>query len=142
MKPVGEAGGFTLIEMLVVLTIIVIVSGLAAPLLSPALSHWELRSSATRLVVALREARLAAVSSGQKVRVRVHHDGIRRGDKAPPTHMSAAISFELSKSVGPNDGSITFFPHGGSTGGQIILRLAGQERTLAVEWLTGRVREI
>lgn len=142
MKVAQRQSGFTLIETVVVLTIILIVTGLAAPALSPSFSSSNLRQSANNLIIALREARLSAVSTGRKVRVLVQKNGIQWDTNILPKNSLPAVSFELTTTVGKNDGSIIFFPHGGSSGGRITLMLHGRKRTVAVEWLTGRVREV
>ena len=121
--------GFTLLEMLVVLVIL----GLATGLLltrgvrpSPAV---EARAAAARVAAALRGARGRAILTDAPVTVALDAAAHRlRIGGAPPLDLPPALTLSGS-------GIIRFAPDGSSSGGRIVL---GGE-TVAVDWLTGRV---
>lgn len=63
-QAVARRRGFTLIEMLIVLVIVVVVIGASWPRLRTAWSKAELRSAARSVRVAMSQARLDAIDSG------------------------------------------------------------------------------
>ncbi|HYZ34424.1 MAG TPA: prepilin-type N-terminal cleavage/methylation domain-containing protein, partial [Crenalkalicoccus sp.] len=70
MTPLCEvraAGGFTLIEMMVVLAVIALLMGLAAPWFASAAAAVRFRSAVSGVVGALREARGTALRTGRTV---------------------------------------------------------------------------
>ncbi len=69
-------GGWTLVELLVALTIFLILAGLAAPTLGPLSKRWQLRSAANDLFGAFGLVRAAAIARGQTVLL-VPSDGSR-----------------------------------------------------------------
>jgi prepilin-type N-terminal cleavage/methylation domain-containing protein len=56
-----HAAGVTLLELLVVLTILSLLAGLVAPRMGPWLDNWRLRSAADRIAQTLRYARTRAL---------------------------------------------------------------------------------
>lgn len=67
-------GGFTLVELLVVIVIIVLVSAVALPVVLPALSHRQVSESARLLQGALAGARDRALQSGAPAGIRLIPD--------------------------------------------------------------------
>jgi general secretion pathway protein H len=124
--------GFTLIEMIVVLAVL----GLALSLVllhgggrSPGL---EFDSAVREVAGTLRLARSRAIADDRLVTVVI----------APRSYQldgGAAIVLPPDLSMTGN-GLIRFLPDGGSSGGQITLRMAGRAMTIDVDWLTGRVQ--
>ena len=62
MSATGNRGGFTLLELLVVLVIMVMMTGIVAVSLRPALEEARLRSAARMVIASLRSARSYAIS--------------------------------------------------------------------------------
>lgn len=123
--------GFTLIELIVVLVIL----GLA---LSLVLTQGVARSptvefdSAVRQVTgALRLARSRAIADDRLVPVVFAPRGFRL-DQETATAFAQGISLSGNR-------LIDFTPDGGSSGGQVTLRMGSREMVIGVDWLTGRV---
>ena len=66
----GRADGFTLVELLLVLALIVLLGTMAAPSLSGALAKARINSAAEELATAWGQARLEAIRSGEPIAFR------------------------------------------------------------------------
>lgn len=120
----AEAGA-TLIEMLVVLGILGLITGLMFPAWAGPLHRVQLYEARAALVGHLRTARADSVRRGEPVTLELADDG-----RAYGWGQSRAV---LPPGVGI-DGqprSIRFFPDGSSTGG--ALKMTNGARSLAVE---------
>jgi general secretion pathway protein H len=123
--------GVTLIELIVVLVIL----GLALSLVlaqGPARSPTVQFDSAVRQVSgALRLARSRAIADDRMVAVRFAPRGFQ-------VDQETAIAFAPDISL---SGSrlIDFTPDGGSSGGNVMLRMGSRQMVIGVDWLTGRV---
>ncbi len=142
----GPCGGFTLIEVIVVLVIMALAYGLVVPALSSVLDGPRLDRAARQMVASLREARSTALIDGRTVRFTVDPASRewRHGDRRGA--LDDEIAFRLdAPPAGRGAGgaaSILFFPDGGSTGGRLTLATGERRRLIAVDWLTGRVWQI
>ena len=117
--------GFTLLELLVVLSIMVLLAGawpFAAARLFP---NQQLRSEGQRLMGALREARMNARMAGvaRTVELLSAGDGYQTGSvlHTLPSGIIAQLRDQQSPTI-PAD--LKFFPDGSSTGGVIDLTLS------------------
>jgi general secretion pathway protein H len=144
-KPAGRAGGFTLVEVLVVMVIIALVLGLVATSLSRSISGAEARQSARNLVAALRYTRTQAILRKSEQVFTVDLEA--RAYQAPgrervvlPEGVELQLTTAASEVVQDNVGAIRFFPDGGSTGGRVDLDVNGREFVVHVAWLTGEAR--
>ena len=120
-RPIEAERGFTLIEMLVVLTVL----GLAAAVMatqSGGADRFARERSALAFRAAIDAARRDARSSGRPAIVRPA--GI--DDRA-----------RIAGAVFAHSGMLAFYPDGSSSGGMIML---GDRPLLTIEWLTGEVR--
>jgi general secretion pathway protein H len=131
--------GFTLLELLVVLAILVLLAGawpLAAPRLFPT---QQLRNEAEHLVNVLRVTRMTARLTGEPQRLEITDQGASyrsgRETHALP-HGATAQLQETGDSVAGN--AMTFFPDGSSTGGVFSLVLPNRSESIRVGALTGR----
>ena len=68
--PVAPAGGFTMVELLVTVTVIAILATIAAPYFRELLLDNQLTRSANELVQAMYAARSEAVKRTENIRVR------------------------------------------------------------------------
>ena len=62
-----RTAGFTLVEILIVLTIVALTAAIVAPNLGAAFGFGQLRGEARAVVSGLREARAQAMTGGQRV---------------------------------------------------------------------------
>lgn len=141
--PTPPAPGFTLLEVLVVLSILGLVYLLALPALSGALAGPRLEREARLLVAALREARSTAIVGGREVRFRVDRGAWRYHDRrgAVPEGMTLVLQAPPGGNDADGEPAIRFFPDGGATGGRLTLGGAAGTRRIDVNWLTGRVTQ-
>lgn len=152
--PAGSGGtrpcaqsGITLLEMLVVITILGMVTA-ALPLRNfTALNTVELRTTARAIAADLRAAQQAARASNTSVWVAFDVKARRLGTDIRLDD-DIAISFETSLeemstgqdvNMGQQVGRVMFWPDGSSNGGRIALSRAGTTMTITTHWLTGLV---
>lgn len=137
------ARGFTLFELLVVLTVLGLVAALGVPKLSNAFTGPGVRAAALDLAAVLRSARMQAVAESRPALFRFDPEtrraAIGNSYRGAPLAADLVLSFE-----GPDPGApfagIAFFPDGTSSGGRILVADGGQGFLIAVDWLTGRTR--
>ena len=136
--------GFTLLEMLVVLTILGLAVLLAMPTLERSLPGLELRTEARDVASILREARARAIGRNEVLTMVVDRQArIVRADGKQVAQLNPRIaiftSMEALSSSGTADEEIRFFPDGTSTGADVTLALGGRQKHVLVDWLTGAV---
>lgn len=142
----GGGGGFTLLELLVVLAIAGLVMTVVPPLFSGAIGGVELKDSARRLAAGLRVARSHAIGVNEEgvlsldVEKRLFTVSGRHKSYSLPQDIDLSLITADTELTGDKSGHIRFFPDGTSTGGQIRLASERQEYVVDVDWLTGRVR--
>lgn len=140
----NKDGGFTLVEMLVVLAVVGLALGVVAlrgPQRSPAL---DLRAAAGTVAETLRLARSRAVAGNRTVGVAFDVAGpsLRLDGAAPrglPPGIAMAVTATLGNTAGGRLAAIQFAPDGSSSGGRVVLQGGGRRTQVGVEWLTGRV---
>ncbi|KRG82992.1 general secretion pathway protein GspH [Stenotrophomonas daejeonensis] len=140
----AATAGFTLLEMLLVLTLIAATVGMAAMAMSGGLEGVRLRGVAKEITAQLRYTRARAIASGQPQRFLIDVQGRtwqaangRRGT-IPPTlslHFTGAREAQLRA----DEAGVLFFPDGASTGGRVRLRARDSQWRIDVAWLTGEV---
>jgi len=144
-KMARRVAGVTLLELLIVLTLMAIVAGFVIPMFGGPLSTSELRSTARQLAAGLRLARSEAVSQRRETFLVLDVAGKRfKVDRDPQEHKLPS-RVELKLFTAQNDlvdesvGSIRFFPDGGSNGGRITVAAGERKFDVDIDWLTGRV---
>ena len=118
--------GFTLLELLVVLTVMALLAAVALPRVGTLLRPSIDRTS-RQVALAIRDQRSTAMRTGMLA----------------PVSAAAILPLlpqgtELEQD-GFGEGGLLFFPNGTSTGGRLVLAAADGRRQVAVDWLTGRV---
>ena len=137
--------GVTLVELLVVLTLMAIIAAIAIPMLGPGVSNAELRSAARQVAAGLRMARDDAVATRTDTRVTLDLEHrtfqIERDPRvhALPRELEMKLFTAQSDIVDEHVGAIRFYPDGGSTGGRVTLSAGERKFDVDVDWLTGRV---
>jgi len=135
----------TLLELLVVLSIMAIVAAMVVPMFGGGVSTAELKGAARQVAAGLRLARSEALATRRETGVVL--DLERRTFKVErDTHehdLPRAIEVKLftaqSDLVSDKVGAIRFFPDGGSNGGRVTLAVGERKYNVDVDWLTGRV---
>ncbi|MFV0474125.1 MAG: prepilin-type N-terminal cleavage/methylation domain-containing protein [Pikeienuella sp.] len=138
----AEEKGFTLLELLVAITLALILLAAAPGLLNPGAGSLE---KATGMVAAeLRRARAAAMTRGEDAAVLFDADNGRLRDAdGVETALPAGVSLSLRMAAEVREArgapGVIFFPEGGSTGGIAILRRGEAVARVETRWLTGAV---
>ena len=137
--------GVTLLELLIVLSIMAIIAGLVIPLVGGGVSSAELKAAAREVAAGLRLARSEAMASRRDTRLvldmeqrRFQVEGDRRVHALPPK-LDLKLYTAQSDLVSDRVGAIRFFPDGGSNGGRITLASGERKFDVDIDWLTGRV---
>lgn len=139
--------GFSLIEVMVALSILAVIAAVISPTLSDAVERERFKSSAREIASALRSARQLALSTQAEVVFTIDvstkaytvGDGPQRVLRAPPDTQAVLVTATEEQRSG-SAGSIRFFADGSSTGGAIAVTREDRTLTVTVDWLTGRIR--
>jgi general secretion pathway protein H len=136
--------GFTLLELLVVLTIMALVTAVSMPLLRGRQDGIEARREVTALASELRRARLSALTNaaGAGIEFDLERRTFRAAAGAArrlPDGMAMTLETVRSQQAGGRAGRIWFYPDGSSTGGRVTLRDRGRLYRIDIDWITGRV---
>jgi general secretion pathway protein H len=138
-----QNGGFTLLEMLLVLAILGAVAAVALPRFTRPSAAVKLSSAAREMVGALRLTRSAAIARSTELVLLV--DVERRSFGSPPfserrfpTEIQAQLKVAEPERKSASQGGFRFFPDGSSTGGEVVLSLGERHVRLCVHWLTGQ----
>ncbi len=136
--------GFTLLETLLVITIIAALSLLLLAMIGGGIKGLRLRSSAKEIVSELRLARAQAMAKGEVQRF-VIDPKARAWHGAKQHHgefsKQLEVTFTGARELQPrrDQGAIVFFEDGASSGGRIQLRQDRAAWNVDVAWLTGDI---
>jgi general secretion pathway protein H len=139
------ARGFTLIEMLVVLTILALVMVLVPPFLAGGQARAEFTATAQQIAAALRDTRGLAIRRGHTATFAVDFAAGAYGTsdggriRHVPKGLRLLVYTPAGEPVGTDIGVIRFFADGSSTGGEVRLLQGERRSNVRVDWLTGRV---
>ena len=144
MSPIGRGGaGFTLLELLVTLTLASLVMMLVPPALDLGNDRGRLKSDTRLLADSLGLARSQAITAGREVPFTVDLDTRRYGVDRQTGTFDAGMAVEMnvaaSDQLAAHRALIRFFPDGSSSGGEIRLGNTAGTAIVSVDWLTGRV---
>ncbi len=120
-------GGFTLIEVLIVIAIMLMVTAAAIPIIAPALENRRLREASRLVASYIQGARSRAIQTGRSVGVRFERsNGLPFAMRLsyveiPPPYSGDFVSSLVVLSIGPGGVSVTSFPSG-DTGWQNLIR--------------------
>jgi general secretion pathway protein H len=135
--------GFTLLELLVAITIAAVVMGLSAPVMQRLYQSSQNSAAINDVVTLLSSARYQAIRRGSLTDVVLNPETreISLGQNVQPLpkdiHMEVLGSRELNRD---GAGVIRFYPDGGSSGGYVNLSFQNNRAVqVQVDWLLGRV---
>lgn len=141
-----RVAGVTLLELLIVLSIMGLVAAFVVPLLGPGMSTAELKSAARQVAAGLRLARSEAVATRLDTRLVLDLEQRTMHVDRDPRVLALPREVELKLYTAQNDlvseksGAVRFYPDGGSNGGRITLASGERKYDVDVDWLTGRVK--
>jgi general secretion pathway protein H len=141
------AGGFTLIEVLVVFTLIALIVGLVPLAYGRLRESAQYRDTVRAALTDMRAARQQAMADGVETRFAVNLQTRAFGVRGGPAYVvpdPLTVRAVMAGQEAGADGwmSIRFLPSGGASGGSLdILRPSGQGVRLRVDWFTGRVEQ-
>ncbi|MFK7831527.1 MAG: Tfp pilus assembly protein FimT/FimU [Congregibacter sp.] len=141
----GRSSGFSLVELLVALTIAGMVMGVAAPASVRFYEGMQRRQAVRDTVTLLASAREKALSSGysQDVMVRPSARRIWMSTREQIVPDGLTLTVHGAAELNQNDtGIIRFYPDGSASGGGIdIARADGSGTRINVDWLIGTVQQ-
>lgn len=149
-----DAGGFTLLELVVVLVVLAALSSLIGPSLRSLYDAVQYQEAVRLLTSAVRNGRLDARSRGEAIDLIVDPGNNRFLLTANANTLAVAdyqtlseelhieVTYAAEVSPGGNLAAIRFYPSGGSSGGEIVIqRPSGAGTRLTVDWLLGGVSQ-
>jgi len=137
--------GVTLLELLIVISIMAIIAAMVVPVLGGGVSTSALKGAARQIAAALRMARSDALATRQETRVMLNLEErtfqIERDPRqhALPKQMDMKLFTAQRDIVDAKTGAIRFYPDGGSNGGRVTIGSGERKYEIDVDWLTGRV---
>jgi general secretion pathway protein H len=140
----GSAGGFTLLELLVVLAILVMAAALFPLALNRALPSRRVSTTVDRLMAAVHDAQAESATTGQPVTLTLVDGGLEANTKSShailrPVRFSASVHVDLKDGNGQAATSLTVFPDGSAQAGQYQVAAGEHLSLVRVSGLTGRV---
>jgi general secretion pathway protein H len=138
--------GFTLVEMLVAVTIIALIASVALPMLGRPSEKLRLRAVVDGTIAALRLTREAAIVRNVETVLMIDVDRHTLQSVAVPPRqfgpeVVAKLLFAAPEQSGQSAAGFRFFPDGSSTGGTVTFSLHDQRELICVLWLTGEARQ-
>ncbi len=149
--PIAGESGFTLLELILVLSLMAVIAGLVLPAFSGIVQRMELRSSIKEITTALRYARSKAVSAKVPVIFQAEFEKSRYWLEEPQTGTISEVR-SLAKGIifreffdGEDtltDGliSIVYFPRGNTSGG--AFRLSAPKEDDEREWFEIEIDQV
>ncbi len=142
---VRQSRGFSLVELLVVVTIMVLLAGLFPLALEHMIPARKLAATSAQLAASLRELQSLALASGRTTSLLPTQNGYvtRDGNGTERVvDLPADTTLRLQDdSTGRGLTDLTFFPDGSSSGGRFDVQCENKRRSVLVSRLMGKVRE-
>jgi len=142
---VKTRGGFTLVEMLVVIAILAVMAAVSVPAIRDLRARDPLVLAASVTTTLLARARLTAVERATPVRVVIDPVGLHywvralRSGAAPDSVMSDTLLIPGDVTLGGTSArlAVTFTPSGEASGDAIVLTWRGRSASVAADAWTG-----
>jgi len=140
----AREGGFSLIELMVVMLIVSMLFALVGVSISRSIQGAEIRNASREIVAGIRHTRGQAIIQREQQTFQVDADSktwtaAEREPVEIPEGLDITINTARSEMTGENAGGIRFYPDGASTGGSVELLAGERTWTVEVSWLTGEV---
>ena len=141
----SRARGFTLLEILLVMTLAALIMTVVPASMNGLLPHLERQAEVKALVMYLRGARGTAIRERREVTVLLDPERrqYRLTGSGNATQLPDGVLLEYSSafdSAGARPPhNISFFADGSSTGGTIWFGTADTQYEIHIDWLSGRV---
>lgn len=142
---IDSRGGFTLVELLAVMAVIVLILAAVPVLYRSASPGQEAKAVARQTASRLRDLRVLAIAT-QTQRIATVDTATRRigfSDGRAPIRVETPIGMTVTAAEdatgAPTQARIRFYPNGSSSGATLAFRSGGQTHEIRVNWLTGRV---
>ena len=137
----GDAG-FSLIEMLVVLSLIAIIAAVSTPYAMNGGDKIRLHALADQMASALQSQRFQAIyyNTNRQLNFDLKSGAVTDGHEKKVLQIPASISATIETAkpdVTGEQATVRFFPDGGSTGGSILFKLKSNAISIKINWLTG-----
>ena len=139
-----QTAGFTLIEILITMTVLGLALVLIAGFKPPWSSELGLRAVAAEVAAGLRLARSEAILQNRQITFNLDLTSHRfQVGTASARQLPARLKLELLTIAGERSdstlGHIRFNPDGSSSGGRITLTDGGRSIAVGIDWLNSRV---
>lgn len=141
----ARARGFSLLELTLVLSLALLLLGIAVPWIGRQLPGVRLDAAVRELATHARLARNLAVAQNNSVRLIIDVDrrAYRLSSEASSHRLPGQPTLTLyapeSERLDEHTAAIRFYGDGSSTGGRITFVEGGRQRAVDVQWLTGKV---
>ena len=137
--------GFSLLEVIVVITIIALSYTLLPKMVFSGVSGAELRSNARAVATGLRRARDAAINTKREAVMSINLESreFTLPNDAKLHKLNEKLDVKLFTSeadqISDKVGMIRFYPDGSSNGGRVTVAAGERGFEIDVDWLTGHV---
>ncbi len=139
----GKENGFTLLEIIIVLTLVTLILGLTTVYFARYLPGVKLDAAAREITALIRHGRSLARSSGEARTVMIDLDartyGMERGAKPFPPHVLVRIIDPLSGEILQGKYALVFHADGSGEWGTILLSGGGKKIRIDMDPVTGAV---
>ena len=137
--------GFSMLELLLVLVLLVLAYGLATPVIANLSGAGDLKASARTIASALKRTRSLAIAARKETPLTFNLETrtlTLAGDPAPlqlPPKLDLQLYTVEKELTSDKIAAIRFYPDGSSTGGRVTVGKDDRKFEIDVDWLTGRV---
>ena len=144
--PGKQTAGFSLIELMMVMMLVVALFGLVGASISRSLKGAELRNEVREVIAGMRHTRGQAIVKRTETVFLVDADArtwqaVGREPEPLPDGLDITLTTARSELTGENAGGIRFYPDGSSTGGSVLLSVDERKWYVTVGWLTGEISQ-